>query len=79
MPRLRQYPLPRQVLAVMLVHIVPMLLLALLGAVGGHLAPGTLLDGGLVLGLLPPKIQTVVTTLHSSILTQHTGHVATKV
>ena len=66
-------------LALLLVHVVPVLLLALLGAVGGHLAPGTLLDGGLVLGLLPPKIQTVVTTLHSSILTQHTGHVATKV
>ena len=51
----------------LLVHIVPVLLLALLRAVGGHLAPATLLDGGLVL------ITTVVAVL-PDFLQDHSSH-----
>ena len=63
MPGLRQNLLHGQVLAVQLVHIVPVLLLALSGTVVHHLAPGTLLDGGLVLWLLP-VIAAAVEAIH---------------
>ena len=53
MPGLGQNLLLREVLAVLLMYVVPVLLLALLGAVGDYLALCTLLDNSLVLRLLP--------------------------
>ena len=50
MPRLGEHLV--HVLAVLLMQVVPVLLLALPGAVGRRLAPGTLQDSGLILGLL---------------------------
>jgi hypothetical protein len=65
MPGLGQNLLISQVFAVLLVHIVPVLLLALSGAVVNTLAPGTLLDGGLVLWLFP-AIAAAVEAIHLS-------------
>ena len=48
-----------------------MLLLALLrGAVAVHLAPGALQDGALVLRLLPPVVDAVVTRLGGLLLSE---------
>ena len=63
MPGLGQNLLLGQVFAVLLVHIVPVLLLALSGAVVNTLAPGTLLDGSLVFWLLP-VIAAAVEAIH---------------
>ena len=73
MPGLRQNLLHGQVLAVQLVRIVPVLLLALSGAVVNPLAPGTLLNGGLILWLLPAIAAAVEANLLSC-LRHHCGH-----